>query len=442
MTELSAAPAVGPGASPAPAVGPLAVLHVNHTDTGHGGAAAAGVRLHRSLLEIGVDSRMAVGTKVSTDALVEEIPHWPTAQRQVRRIGWRAGLNEIEGVGAFGLVQRASFRAADVLHIHALQGGWFSYPALPWLTRRKPAVLTLHDMWPFTGHCSFSMGCERWRTGCGSCPHPEACPAIHRDATHVEWRMKRALWARSDIVAVTPSRWLAGLVGQSILQDTEIRVIPYGLDLEVFAPRARDTSRARLGLPRDPVVILYAAASVADPRKGADLVPRSLGAVAPELRTSCVVVLMGDRGPATAEPLRALGYTVFDLGYVPDDDIKAAAYSSADLLIFPTRADNSPLVVLESLACGTPVVTCDVGGLAETVRNGETGFVVAPEDVAALTAAVTRLIDDADLRVGLRPRCRAHVAARHDRRAVAQSHLALYEEALEAGCRRARPDGA
>jgi glycosyltransferase involved in cell wall biosynthesis len=419
-------------ADPRPgATAPIAVLHVNHTDTGHGGAAAAALRLHQSLLAIGVDSRIAVGTKESADALVEEVPRWPRAQRQLRRIGWRAGLNEIEGVGAFGLTRRPSFRDADVVHFHALQGGWFSYPSVPWLTRRTPAVLTLHDMWPLTGHCSFSLGCERWRSGCGSCPHPDTFPAIQRDATHLEWLMKRALWARSDILVVAPSRWMASLVGESILKQTQVRMIPYGLDLEVFAPRDRPAGRARLGLPSDAVVVLYAAASVADSRKGADLVPQVLGAVPADIRTSLVVVLMGDRSRLTAAPLRALGYTVFDLGYVPDDDTKAAAYSSADLLIFPTRADNSPLVVLESLACGTPVVTFDVGGLAETVRDGETGFVVAPEDVAALTAAVIRLVSDAGLRAAIRPRCRAHAAAHHERGAVARAHEAVYREAAE-----------
>ncbi len=415
------------------------MLHLNHTDTGRGGAAAAGLRLHRSLVDIGVDSRMAVGTKESTDGLVEQMARRPMMQHQIRRIGWRAGLNEIEGVGAYGLPRRASFRDADVLHLHALQGGWFSYPAVPWLTRRKPAVLTLHDMWPVTGHCSFSFGCERWQTGCGSCPHPDVYPAIRRDATHLEWRVKRALWARSHLIAVAPSHWLAGVAAKSMLEPAEIRVIPYGLDLEVFAPRDREAARAGFGVPDDAVAILYSAASVADRRKGADLVHRSLGALSPELRRSCVVLLMGDRGEEAAAPLRAAGYRVIDLGYIDDDDAKAKVYSAADLLIFPTRADNSPLVVLESLACGTPVVAFGVGGLAETVKDGDTGIIVAPENVAALTAAVARLASDADLRAGLRPRCRSHMVARHERGAIARAHRSLYEEALAASHRSPEP---
>lgn len=436
MADLVGGDAASPSEPVAKPGGPIAVLHLNHTDVGHGGAAAAGLRLHQSLLDIGVDSRMAVGARESTDPRVEEVPHWPSVQRQVRRVGWRAGLNEIEGVGAFGLTRRPSFRNADVLHLHALQGGWFSYPAVPWLTRHKPAVLTLHDMWPLTGHCSFSFGCERWRTGCGSCPHPEVFPEIHRDATHLEWLLKRCLWGRTDLTAVTPSRWLAGLVAQSILGNAVIRVIPHGLDLEVFAPQDREASRARFGVPADAVVVLYAAASVADPRKGADMVIRSLSGVTPGLRASCVVLLMGDRAHQTGPPLRAAGYRVVELGYLADDGVKAAVYSAADVLIYPTRADNAPLVILESLACGTPVVAFAVGGIPETVRDGETGLLVAPEDVAGLTSAVTVLVSDAGLRARLGPSCRDHATAHHERGAVARIHRSLYEEAIDASRRR------
>ncbi len=414
---------------------PLAVLHLNHTDTGHGGGAAAGLRLHRSLLAIGVDSRMAVGIRESDDPLIEEVPAWKPVKRQLRRVGWRAGLNEIEGIGALGLAARPSFRAADVVHLHALQGGWFSYPTLPWLVRDKAAVVTLHDMWPFTGHCSYSFGCERWLTGCGSCPHLDTYPAARRDATHIEWHLKRKLWARSDPTVIAPSEWLADQARRSIFGDSDVHVIPYGLDLQVFSPRDRAESRTRLGLPADTVVVLYAAASVSDRRKGADLVPPVLAAVPDAVKAACFVVLMGDRGQDTATALRDSGYRVRHLGFVSDDDAKAWVYSAADVLLFPARADNSPLVVLESLACGTPVVSFAVGGIPEDVRDGETGRVVAPNDLPAMTAALAEVVVDQELQARLRPRCRAIAEERHDLTTTAVTHRWLYEEKVGGGHR-------
>lgn len=413
----------------------LKVLLLNHADEVAGGAAVAGLRLHRSLLAAGVSSTLLVGTKAGTEPTVTELAHPRLLRRSLRKLGHEVGLNELAGIGAYGTAFRGLARHADVIHAHALQEGWFSYPALALLSRSTPSVLTLHDMWPFTGHCSFSFGCDRWRTGCGSCPHPEAFPAVKRDATSIEWRVKDATWARSRLVVVSPSRWLADLAEKSILGRFEVRVIPHGIDTGTFAPRPRQSCRAALGIPEDRIALLFTAASLeradgadATDRKGVHLLLGALRAVPPELRARCSLILMGRNGRAMAEVLRGQGYDVVEVGYVVSDPLKSFVYSAADLFVFPSRADNAPLVVLESLACGTPVISFDVGGLGELVDEGQTGMLTPPADIAALAGVVASLIEEPGRLAAMRPRCRARVEAEHPETLAAARHIELYEE--------------
>jgi glycosyltransferase involved in cell wall biosynthesis len=405
------------------------VLLVNHADLG-GGAAVAAYRLHVALRRAGVDSSMLVGTKTSHDETIAQLRQWRIVRRPIRVLTDRLGLNELDGIGAYTVGRRDDFQNADVVHYHAIHGSWFSYPVMPHLTRQRPSVMTLHDMWPFTGHCTFGFECDRWQSGCGHCPHPEAFPAIQRDATAVEWRIKNRLWAGSRLTVVSPSEWLAALARRSMLGRFPVKVIPHGIDIEVFGPRDPVAARTALQLPVHDPIVLFAASSVADRRKGADLVTGTLRALPESLRKRTTIVLMGDRGPHMAAQLGETGCEVADLGYVASDRLKAVIYSAADVFVFPTRADNSPLVVLESLACGTPVACFDVGGVNELVRHGETGLLAAPEDVVDLASHLCCLLEDPDLRARLGNQAREMVVREYPQHLSADRHRRLYAELL------------
>jgi glycosyltransferase involved in cell wall biosynthesis len=374
---------------------------------------------------------MVVGTKNTSDGDVAQLGSWRTVRRPLKAVTERMGLNELDGIGAYGLVHRDDFAAADLVHYHAIHGGWFSYPAMPRATKAKPSVLTLHDLWPLTGHCSFSFECDRWRHGCGSCPHPEVFPAIRRDATAVEWRVKDRVWAASSLSVVTPSAWLATIAAQSMLGRFPVEVIPHGIDTDVFAPTDRATARAALRLPVDQPIVMFAASSVADRRKGSDLVLGAVDALAPTTRKALTVILMGGHGEAMSARLVDAGCQVADFGYVASDRLQALLYSAADVFVFPTRADNSPLVALEALACATPVVSFDVGGVAEMVRHGVTGLLAPAGDIGALTEHLTTLLEDTSLGAELGHQGRSMVIEEHNEPLAARRHLELYARVLD-----------
>ncbi len=411
--------------------GPLKVVHVNNADMGHGGAALAAYRLHDALVEIGVQSRMRVASKESGDPRVAQLPQWPRFQRLAGGVMRRVGLNDLVGLTAFQLTGLPDVAAADVLHFHLLEGNHFSYPALAGITQSKPTVLTLHDMWPLTGHCSYSYECERWRSGCGKCPHLEVYPMLNRDGTRVEWRLKNWIYSRSRLTVVAPSEWIAGLAKESMLGRFDVRVIHHGIDEKLFCPRDRASCRDALGLPHDRVVIAAVSPDLTDRRKGSDLLLRAIELLPMECRDTCVITVMGYRGQTLIDRLATAGFTVVDVDYIWSEALKATVYSAADLFVMPTRADNASLVLLESLACGTPIVSFAVGGVPEAVRDGETGLLAAPEDAAGLSSAMARLIADAELRARLGAGGRRLVEANHTKSLAARRHADLYEEVVD-----------
>lgn len=412
----------------------MRVLQLNHADVVGGGAAIACYRLHTSLRRFGVDSRLCVGTKASADETVEVLRQPRGARRALVKVGHELGLNELGGIGAYQLAHSDAVREADVVHAHALEGGWFSYPAMIRISATKPTVMTLHDMWPLTGHCSFAYDCGRWRSGCGRCPHPDTFPSVKRDATWVEWRLKKAVWTRSDLTIVAPSRWLAEEAATSTMGRFPIHHVPLGIDEEVFAPQPRDARRDELGIPEGNLALMFAAASLGLSRsgeinrKGSDLLLAALEALPQGVRQTSSTILMGASGAAMGARLRDGGFHVVDAGYVPDDAEKAALYGAADVFVCPTRADNSPLVVLEAMACGTPVAAFDVGGVSELVRHGDTGMLVAPGDVIALGDALVTAAQDREALHAMGRRARALIELEHREALAVDRHRSLYEE--------------
>lgn len=320
------------------------------------------------------------------------------------------------------------FRDADVIDIHGIHGNFFSYLALPKLSREKPVVFTLHDMWAITGHCHNSLDCERWRSGCGGCPYPDTAPAISRDSSGIEWKLKGRSYGRSKLSVVAPSAWLAGLARESMLGRFEVHQIPHGVETETLQPLDPDECRKRLGIPPGKRVLLTATNDLGRELKGGDLLCEALAGLPATMARETVLLLLGQNGDQLAAKLPVEG---IPLGFVSSDRDKAVAFSAADLFVHPSRAENFPLVLIESLACGTPVVAFGVGGVPEIVRSGLTGHVARPEDAADLARGVAALLDDAGARGEMSRHCRRIAVEDYSLREQASRYLDLYRTLID-----------
>lgn len=409
----------------------MKVLHVNQSDI-FGGAAIAGYRLHQGLLAQGIDSRLLVGHAVTASDRVAVVRAKTFKEKLLLRLTGYLGTNYLDILSTFDIPEHPFYQDADILNFHNLHNGYFNYLAISALTKTKPAIFTLHDMWSFTGHCAYSYDCSRWKIGCGNCPYPKIYPEIRRDNTRLEWRLKNWVYSRSNLTIVTPSRWLAEQAKQSLLNRFPIHHIPYGIDTRVYQPLDSDQCRTLLGIPTDKKVLMFGAQSLKDNRKGGDLLLKALSSLPASLLDETVLLTLGNGGDKS----KIMGMPIINLGYVDSDRLKAIAYCAADLFIFPTRADNLPLMLQESMACGTPMVSFRVGGVPDLVRPGVTGYLAQLEDTQDFCHRIVELLEDEILRKQMRQNCRAIALAEYSLKLQSQRYLELYQQVLQ------KPEGA
>ena len=404
----------------------MKVLQINQSDIS-GGAGIAGYRLHQGLMAQGIDSRLLVGNMKTSSNRVAKIPRKPRQERQIDRITNRLSLHYLQFVGTFAISKHSFYQKADILNFHNLHSGLFNYLAIPSLTKNIPAVFTLHDMWSFTGHCAYSYDCKRWISGCGKCPYPDSYPTITRDNSHIEWKLKNWVYSHSNLTIVTLSSWLTQQTKQSMLNRFPIHHIPNGIDTEAYQPLDIELCRYILGIPKNKKVLMFAAENLKDSRKGGDLLIKALQSLPESLRTEIVLINLGKNGETISA---AVGMQNFNLGYVENDRIKSIAYSAADLFIFPTRADNLPSVLQESMACGTPIVSFKIGGVPDLVRPGITGYLATPEDTDDFRDGIVKLLSDENLRDQMRKNCRAIALEEYSLDLQAKRYIDLYNKIL------------
>ena len=374
------------------------VLHISESDAA-GGAARAAYKIHRGLNGIGHRSRMLVGRKVTRDADIRRLKRnvaWRAADRAAGSVLDAVDLQYVFYPSSFGVVRDDWFRAADVVQLHNLHGSYFSFTALPALSRRRPVVWLLHDQWAMTGHVAYSLDCERWRTGCGACPYLGEYPRLRRDTTALLWKLKRAAYARSRLTLVVPSQWLLGLVaGSPLLGRFPVHHIPNGIDTSVFRPGSKQDARARLELPLGRRIVFFAAADLHERRKGLHLLEEALRRL-----DDPPLLLVAGNGHVEG------GVETRSLGTVSDEQVLADAYRASDVFAVPTLADVLAQTAQESIACGTPCVSFDRGGVTEVVRHLDTGWQARFGDVDELAGGLVELLRDDALLARLSARCR------------------------------------
>ncbi len=407
----------------------MKVLHLWKSDSAKSGGGGAGAmfRLHSGLRAVGIDSKILCQYKTTESPHVSTLQHFPELEKLeniLRPLTSRLGLNDIHRVSSFKLKQHEAYINADIIQFHGLHGGFINYLALPSLTESKPAVFTLCDMWALTGHCGFSFDCDRWKIGCGKCPYPDAGPSIKRDSTRIEWQLKNWVYSRSNLSIVSKSKWLTEMAKQSMLSRYPIYEIPNGIDTEMYQPLNREKCRVELGLPLDKKVLMFAAVKLDQYRKGGDLLLKALQSLPASLKAETVLLTLGLGGEAIAE---AVGMPTLNLGFVSDDRRKAICYSAADLFLFPTRAENCPNVTLESIACGTPVVSFKVGGVPDQVQPSITGYLAEPENSKDFCEGIAQLLEDEFLRHQMSQQCRVHALENFNLELCIQRYIDLYQ---------------
>lgn len=252
--------------------------------------------------------------------------------------------------------------APNVIWLHNLHGYYIHIEELfDWLKAHSEIKVywTLHDCWAFTGHCShFTLACcERWKTGCKNCSQKKEYPVCYGlDRSRQNYiRKKRAFCGVKDMTIIVPSNWLKGLVEQSFLKEYAVEVQNNRIDKTIFYPRPSDF-RKKNNLENKYIVLGVAVGW--EHTKGY----QDIHKFREKLDDRFVILLVG----TTQKQIEALPEGIVGLTHTKNQHELAEIYTAADVLINPTHQDNYPTVNLEARACGTPVVTYNVGGSPES----------------------------------------------------------------------------
>lgn len=423
---------------------PLRIVHVALHDV-TGGAARAAYGLHTGLRNLGHDSSMFVANRRSEDPSVQAFkpPTDPErgAARRARREEFRLEFERYEETRpddliGYGFTGDRSVHGSDtveqlppcdVVNLHWF-GDFLDYRAFfSTVPRHMPVVWTLHDMNAFTGGCHWDAGCGKFTDSCGACP--QLGSTDENDLSRQNWRRKHEAFSSIEpggLHLVSPSNGLAEEARRSsLLGEFPLQVIPYGMDIQTFAPRDRKLSRSALGIPQDATVLLFIADSLVTVRKGFSLLVEALNGL--KDTSNVVLVSLGQRRPEITEKV-----THVHLGHVVDDLLISSIYSAADLLAVPSLQDNLPLTALEALCCGTPIVSFDTGGMPDIVRPGVTGELVPVGDVRALRQTINALLRNPEKLAKMSENCRRIAVEEISQPLQASRYVELYRSITQA----------
>jgi glycosyltransferase involved in cell wall biosynthesis len=413
----------------------MKILHVNR-DATEGGAARAAIRLLEGLRIQGADARLYVQRRSGDDPFVTGPPTMlgkavGFSRRKLE--SYLFGLSSKKVQGLFSpaflpdrLSGRISAFAPDIVHLH-----WVARMMRLETLRRlsAPVVWTLHDSWPFTGGCFLPHDCTRYREACGRCPVLGS--SREDDLSRRVWRRKQMAWQGLNLTIVAPSRWMAASArASSLFRDTRVEVIPNGLDIKRYETIDKRAAREFFALPQDRKLILFGAKDATrDRNKGFHLLVRALQELAGNGRSGTVMLIIF--GSSELKMPTELGFNARYMGWQLDDSSLARLYAAADVFVFPSMQETLGYTAMEAMACGTPCVAFNQGGVPDLIDHEQNGYLARPYEPADLMRGIAWVLEDDGRRRELAARSREKVVREFDLGKVSSRHMALYRELLK-----------
>lgn len=411
---------------------PKKIVAINTANFG-GGAEKVAYNLCRELHLRGYQSRMLAKTiDLSIDQYAKEIvvrvPGSDTLYSAGNYLDDKCSTHSLFYLPTWQIPFMELIRSADLIHMHNMHGYYFNVTTIPFLMWQKPVVWTLHDMWSFTGKCAWSFECDRFTRSCGECPQLSGYPAQRKDTSAFQLKLKRFLYADRKYVIVTPSAWLQSNVQRSILKNVPTYVIPSPIDTKMFYPEDKLAARQRLGIPEGKTVIMFIASWVNTiAHKGIDAFLEMLTRLYAERQDMYTIIV----GHLQGQSVLKGRFAGLETGYVTDPSLLRACYSSSDVFVSPTLAENSSCTIVEAMACGVPTVAYATGGVPEQIVHGETGYLAPSGDRRLLYESIKEILDAPEKRTSFGKAGAERALKNYGMDIFCRKYLDVYQEAIK-----------
>lgn len=409
----------------------MKILIVNFSDL-QGGAARAASRLHISLLNENIDSKMFVSLKNGDNFKV--LTQQSNSQKLL--VKFKAIFNTFplkrykkpalfspSFTPSLGVVKAINKLNPDIVHLHWVNAGMLRIEDLNKI--KAPIVWSLHDMWAFTGGCHYSGDCSGYMKNCGKCPVLNS--SAENDISRKIFKRKEKTFSKlSDITIVGLSKWLEESAKlSSLLKDKNIINLPNPIDIHIFKPFDKACARELWKLPKDKKLVLFGSMSAtSDVRKGFIELSNALK----ELDNDNVELLIF--GSSKPKNPYQFGFKTHYLGQLNDDISLVTLYNVADVMVVPSLQENLSNVIMESLACGTPVVAFNIGGNSDMIDHQKNGYLAKPYLATDLANGINWVINN-NTANEVSQKAREKVIENFSNAVVAKKYIQLYTEILK-----------
>jgi len=419
------------------------VAHLNAYD-GNGGAGRACLRLNEALKDQGVDSEVLVNYKFGNNPIIHSLNEGLllkafTAfgilfERYVSSFFSRkVKIPFSVPVWGKSLVDNRVLKQVDIIHLHWVNHAFLRPADLAKLRRlNKPIVWTFHDSNAFTGGCHVRYSCDHFEKECGNCPLLKTSKPD--DLSHRIWKAKDKAYKEISFSIIAPSGWMARSVSRSkLLAQAATYVVPNTLNTTTFKPHNKLWAKQQSGLASEKFIMLSGfMPSRKDLHKGTPYLLEALRILADNKAIDfgqLELVVFGNRDEKNVPEFPVK--TTF-LGTVSDDEKLAIFYSAADVFLTPSLEDNLPNTVMESLACGTPVVAFTTGGIPDMVIHKGNGYLAQYKSAQDFAEGINWVLTN-PARENLNKAARQTVEEKFSEKVIAARHIEIYRDLLEVG---------
>lgn len=408
----------------------MKVTHICSTQ--HSGAGIAALRLFEALRrqhdEVYFASKDAAAEKHHIQ--IQYYPtHWTEKNRLLRQLTQkysqlkRSRIQDISSIQSFYSSCQTGYRPAhfqefadsDILHFHWMAQLLDWQHCLPWMAARAKLVWTLHDLNPLQGIWHYEPGKE--------ISNPQILKWDARTRS-----IKAAVFNQipaDRLSFVAPSKWMAAKIQSTpVTQKFAVHTIANTIDTQDFHPIDKKLARKALSIPATAKVIGFICDDMTDPRKGMRYLLSALKSTASEGYT----LLTAGKQPSHEHLPPPIDWR--HLGALQSDALLRLFYSAMDLFVIPSTQDNLPNTILEAMACGTPCVGFNVGGIPDMIHENKTGHLVAPKDAEALALTLKNALDQPQHLQAMSQQARAYAESEYNTTSQANKHMALYRKLL------------
>jgi Glycosyltransferase len=406
------------------------ILHINYSDII--GARFTGYYMQQSL-DSSYNVEMAVWEKLSQSSFVHPIPPSNSIIHKLTnfmmKLSSRIGFDRLFGYGGWLLAKTDYFKKADIIHIHLIHNfSNLSILSLPRICRLKPVVWTLHDPWAITGGCEHSFDCNRWLSGCSPrCPYPRAKSIFMHYEPYMHWRIKQAIYRKTDITLIIASQWMEDKIKKSpLVKHLNYRQIAFGIDLNIFIPKQKKDSRSKFDIPFHHKVIAFRDSGFKrDKFKGLRWLMEALEMYEPKSPTTLLILEDGE-GFSVLSPK----YNIVRTGWIDGENL-VHALSAADIFVMPSIQESFGVMAVEAMACGTPVIVFEGTALPSVIQSPKGGLTVPSKDSKSLAYTIEKLLEDEQLRAKMGESARQLAESEYKLDVYVNKHILLYKEVIK-----------